>query len=1251
LPLVSNGGYGLRQPTSTGLGIQIRERDEIMNGKCFGNDCHAVVVALCVLPGLASHAFPPDARGAVLQGAGIHPSSLSLTGNGGPVIQSRPVKAPAEQADRFTELFDATTNDLGFQTFTFTPDGSASFYRVCREAAADFPTDPAGGTAVPMNDDMGVRVMLTGDHGVSLYGRRTNVFFIGSNGYLTLDAGDSGFNETFAAHFDRPRVSALFDDLYPGTGQVTWKQMSNRVAVTYLNVPEFGCANTNNFQVEWFEDGRIQLTYLKIDAIDGLAGLSDGAGVPGGFAESDFTAYRLCTPPLCVVVPAGATEGDGVLPGAGQVWLAEAPAADLPVALASGDTREVTVPTGVIIPAGQTNALFDLNILNDTELDGTQTALISAMAPGYRAASASIAIADNETAVLHVALPAAATEGQGTVTGAVCVAGGVPAADVRVNLFSSDTGEIQVPAIVTIASGQTSAGFAGAVLDDSRIDGAQPVTVTARVQNWMDGSANLTVGDNENTNLTVTLPDSAREGAGTLTNAGMVSLSGTVATDMMVALASDDTSELLVPATVTIRAGQATAAFDLTVMDDPDLDGAQIARVTAEASGFIDGSQAMTIYDDESPPAPSNPSPAHLASGTAQTNGLGWQSGAATGEIITNDVYFGTNPMPGAGEWQGSTTNTGWALPRLAPQTTYYWQIVARRGGTTAGPVWQFTTRGVDHFDLSPVSSPRYVGMPFGLTVTARDAFDAAVSNFTGMVALRGSSGSNAAVLFGEDFEDGECSGWNIDSGSYVRAVTNQTAGGGNYSLTLIGGNTNHGDGLSCSFSNLSPARITFQVRAGATNRAGGYFVVGTNITADNNIMAWFYMAENGTMGIQDNFGAWHGVPYAANQWYKISLLLDWVNRRLDYCVNDSPAYTNILFRNRGISSLTRVYLYNFHHTQAWWDEIRFNDAGLPIPVDITQTNSRSFVHGVWSGSVSVRQAATNVVLTADDGGGHSGRSSAFDVRLMATIGPLVVGIIPASATTVGNCIPFGANAGFDFTGFIYRDVPAFAVFPGDKVRFDLGRTNDVEVRRNIYIAPASVNPVAGGDPQDVQALGWTKIVSDLQVPANPRGNLVAGDYELAYTLENPFAFAGGGLIIGFGGAPPGNYADGTGDQVLVGTTAGDISGHFHRRFYLHADQDAGVLDDENSDGSYLGGFIIESAPSLPAFLPPQLNAGRAWLRFATVSGQLYFVEYKDALTDPDWAPLRIVSGDGTVITITDTNAAGPQRFYRLRLP
>ena len=211
-------------------------------------------------------------------------------------------------------------------------------------------------------------------------------------------------------------------------------------------------------------------------------------------------------------------------------------------------------------------------------------------------------------------------------------------------------------------------------------------------------------------------------------------------------------------------------------------------------------------------------------------------------------------------------------------------------------------------------------------------------------------------------------------------------------------------------------------------------------------------------------------------------------------------------------------------------------------------------------------------------------------------LGPGSIDIVPASSTSVGNCIPFGNNTSFGFTGFIYRNVPAFNLAPGGQFAFDLGQQNDVDIRRNIYFAVANTNPgpavVVSGNvvSQGISALGWTKVASDTQTPQNPKGNTISGDYELIYTAEASFSFPGGGFIVGVGASPPGAYADGGCDQVLVRTVSGDASGQFYSRFFFKADQDLGVLDNITSGGtaSELGGIVILASTNDP----PEANAG-----------------------------------------------------------
>jgi hypothetical protein len=206
------------------------------------------------------------------------------------------VKSGVVTADWFTELFSGSgdSNDTAFTTYTFTPTNNTNGYFVFRGAASAFPTDPTGGTSLSLTDDSFATVALTGGKQALLYGVAYSTLYVGSNGYITFGSGDTAYLESLANHFNKPRVSAMFDDLDPGSGgTISWKQLSDRVAVTWQSIREYGTTNSNNFQIEFFFDGRVRITILAIAAKDGLIGLSRGTGTPSGFVESNFSANPL----------------------------------------------------------------------------------------------------------------------------------------------------------------------------------------------------------------------------------------------------------------------------------------------------------------------------------------------------------------------------------------------------------------------------------------------------------------------------------------------------------------------------------------------------------------------------------------------------------------------------------------------------------------------------------------------------------------------------------------------------------------------------------------------------------------------------------------------------------------------------------------------------------------------------------------------------------------------------------------------
>ncbi len=201
-----------------------------------------------------------------------------------------------EVPDFFTELFESSDNDLDYLSLTFAPNGSVDYYAGCTEEITMLPTDPAGGTPIVLSLDDYETITLP-DEVVWLYGVSYSQFHVSSKAYITFESGDTTWTESLENHFEQPRISGLFDDLNPSSsGSVSYKLLSDRVAVTWLNIPEYGASNQNTVQIEMFFDGTIRISYLNIDATDGLAGLSEGEGVDPDYFESDLSNMGSCGP-------------------------------------------------------------------------------------------------------------------------------------------------------------------------------------------------------------------------------------------------------------------------------------------------------------------------------------------------------------------------------------------------------------------------------------------------------------------------------------------------------------------------------------------------------------------------------------------------------------------------------------------------------------------------------------------------------------------------------------------------------------------------------------------------------------------------------------------------------------------------------------------------------------------------------------------------------------------------------------------
>lgn len=137
----------------------------------------------------------------------------------------------------------------------------------------------------------------------------------------------------------------------------------------------------------------------------------------------------------------------------------------------------------------------------------------------------------------------------------------------------------------------------------------------------------------------------------------------------------------------------------------PGVDGGLVheyTRVDVTSTGWLatmipfyeDGSRRTDVTDTFSGGQPNPkawmPNPGNGRSDVDVNITLSWTAGA---DAVSHDVYFGTNPDPGTGEFQGNQTETVFDPGTLSENTPYYWRIDEFTGTETiTGDLWTFTT-------------------------------------------------------------------------------------------------------------------------------------------------------------------------------------------------------------------------------------------------------------------------------------------------------------------------------------------------------------------------------------------------------------------------------------------------------------------------------------------------------------------------------------------------------------------------------
>jgi hypothetical protein len=342
-----------------------------------------------------------------------------------------------------------------------------------------------------------------------------------------------------------------------------------------------------------------------------------------------------------------------------------------------------------------------------------------------------------------------------------------------------------------------------------------------------------------------------------------------------------------------------------------------------------------------------------------------------TGEIISGRVLDQiarpvvnatvTATRTGGGTYTTSTDSQGiYALARIPSSSSYSITITKTNyssvstnlsTGTssdwaaTSGNRWgadlkmNMLTTVIDHLAWGAVASTQALNIPFGVAITAQNATNGSATAFTGPVALSGyrmGLASGGVILGNLSWTQAESSSGGLTHGYAFTPSTNilvtsvRTYGGDKVSIWTDSGTPLVSQAVSSSGSWVEvPLATPITLSAGTTYRVTTH--VGANVYGYYT-SPWPTSFPNGAVG-QNFYWAYGDVFPTMVQHPNNGPLVD-----LRY---------SVVFSNS---------------------------------ITISPTSSGAFMNGVWNGNITVSQAATNVVLKADDGAGHTATSTPFNV-------------------------------------------------------------------------------------------------------------------------------------------------------------------------------------------------------------------------------------------------------------------------------
>ncbi len=329
-----------------------------------------------------------------------------------------------------------------------------------------------------------------------------------------------------------------------------------------------------------------------------------------GFANGTATVRVTDNEPATLMVTSNsATVAENAAAGA-LIYTVSRNTADTSAALTvnvSSGTPRLTLASGTVtIPVGQSSVTFIGTPDNNLLADGNVQAIVTAAATGFVTGTATVTVTDNDSELSITAAPGNVSESAAaesvTYTLSRNTVNVAQAPALTVNVSSGTPGRLTVAnSTVTIPAGQASVTFRGSPVPNTAADGNASVVVTASAAGFTNGTASVTVNDDDSAlTVTTTTPTIAENAATGAVKYRVARNSVDRTLPLTVNIVSGTPGRLTVTsASVTIPANAEFIEFTGSTVDTTTADGNATVVVTASAAGFTNGTVSVNVTDNE----------------------------------------------------------------------------------------------------------------------------------------------------------------------------------------------------------------------------------------------------------------------------------------------------------------------------------------------------------------------------------------------------------------------------------------------------------------------------------------------------------------------------------------------------------------------------------------------------------------------------------------------------------------------------